>query len=453
MNIMITEFGSMPAGDTPVLNLKLIKRLIEDGHEVSYIMHSKGGYHLHSNKELLDRYLNFFGISDQINHIDLDENRPLKYNEFLKYTNDEIYSMMEFDFKVNEIRGRRVSQKAILGRVVKYLENLRHYHEQRKIDMFIVWGSGLVSRTIHYFSRKNNIPIRIFELGYFRPFTVTIDYLGVNQENSVPRDRDFYESIEIDYDRYSKYLLEPEKAIPDVETDEKLRSIYYEFIEQSNGTPVHENKIKIYSRKTCEVLERFKKNGVKYLFVPFQLETDTQMIRFSKNIKTCYELVKYVIKAVEIYNTLYGDEIKVIFKNHPMWKKNHKNLDVKKINDLINHYDHSYYINHVDTIELIKHSTAVITINSTVGLEALMHYKPVITLGEAFYNIPGISNHCEDPNRLYEVLHKTLYSKVEVDLIKKFLYYLRFYYFVEAYYPATSDESVERIYNRIMSNN
>ena len=39
--------------------------------------------------------------------------------------------------------------------------------------------------------------------------------------------------------------------------------------------------------------------------------------------------------------------------------------------------------------EVLKKAELVITLNSTVGIEALLYGKPVLTLGDAFYNIKG----------------------------------------------------------------
>ena len=48
----------------------------------------------------------------------------------------------------------------------------------------------------------------------------------------------------------------------------------------------------------------------------------------------------------------------------------------------------------MNTQELIEKSAAVVTVNSTVGIEAMLHLKPVITLGDAFYAVPGLVRPC-----------------------------------------------------------
>ncbi|MBU8909558.1 capsular polysaccharide export protein, LipB/KpsS family, partial [Desertibacillus haloalkaliphilus] len=81
--------------------------------------------------------------------------------------------------------------------------------------------------------------------------------------------------------------------------------------------------------------------------------------------------------------------------------------------------------------QLIEKALAVVTINSTVGIEALAHHKRVITLGQALYNIEGIASTCESLDELDTILKKVLNKPINTARIDKFLYYLRFSYQIE----------------------
>ncbi len=63
---------------------------------------------------------------------------------------------------------------------------------------------------------------------------------------------------------------------------------------------------------------------------------------------------------------------------------------------------------HTSTHELIKGAEAVVVISSTVGLEALLYERPVLTLGEPYYSGFGVTvdahSHAEIPGRVSEVL-------------------------------------------------
>ena len=83
---------------------------------------------------------------------------------------------------------------------------------------------------------------------------------------------------------------------------------------------------------------------------------------------------------------------------------------------------------HANTRELIKRSRLVVTINSTVGIESLLYYKPVITLGNAFYNIEGLTFPCQNIKELDLLIEKSINKKINKNLIDKFLFYLKFMY-------------------------
>jgi capsular polysaccharide export protein len=73
---------------------------------------------------------------------------------------------------------------------------------------------------------------------------------------------------------------------------------------------------------------------------------------------------------------------------------------------------------------LIEKAGAIITINSSVGIESLLFYKKVITLGSAFYNIEGIVEHAENKNELENILKNLENYKLDKKLIENFLRYL-----------------------------
>jgi capsular polysaccharide export protein len=58
----------------------------------------------------------------------------------------------------------------------------------------------------------------------------------------------------------------------------------------------------------------------------------------------------------------------------------------------------------------------VITINSTVGIEAIDAGIPVITLGQAFYSFPGVvAGHCEEVKVLPGLIGEALADAGNVD--------------------------------------
>ncbi|MED1562635.1 hypothetical protein AJ85_02185 [Alkalihalobacillus alcalophilus ATCC 27647 = CGMCC 1.3604] len=358
------------------------------------------------------------------------------FTEYKRFSKDEIEEIVEFDDRKTR-RIHQVDKSHIYKHnVLRILENLKIYDEQYGIDMFIVWGAGYIPKTISYYAKKHQKKLIVMENGYFRPYTLMIDANGVNAENSVPRERAFYEQYPIEQDKYIKYLNRPYFA----KVDDELSLLYKE------GTVIQENDI-----TTSEAKLNLEMSD--YVFVPFQLETDSQIISHSAYIKEMKELVLYVLTAVLQYNQIHKKNIKIVFKAHPFFKNDGAALQLGAIKKICETYkEHCYFVSNGNTTDFIRDSKMVITINSTVGIEALKQYKNVITLGDAFYNIEGIVKHVT-PTELIKDFERLIERKVHKELIMKFLYYLRFDYFAEIFYPDACQESVKQLVGKMLQIN
>ena len=117
------------------------------------------------------------------------------------------------------------------------------------------------------------------------------------------------------------------------------------------------------------------------------------MLLSSPRIKNMYEFYRWIEYAL----TQSSDSsLKFVIKEHPS--------DLHKDSDL-------YY-------------KIVVTINSSVGLEALLLHKLVIVLGEACFGIEGLSHQLSSMKELSVTVNKLSSSQPDVVLIEHFLYYL-----------------------------
>jgi capsular polysaccharide export protein len=82
----------------------------------------------------------------------------------------------------------------------------------------------------------------------------------------------------------------------------------------------------------------------------------------------------------------------LMVKSHPLdsglcdWKALIAELAAK-----YNTVDRIFYIEHEDLVGLVKRARGVVTINSTVGSLALQFKRPLIALGEAIYDVEGLT--------------------------------------------------------------
>lgn len=82
----------------------------------------------------------------------------------------------------------------------------------------------------------------------------------------------------------------------------------------------------------------------------------------------------------------------LVFKHHPM-DRGHR-LYRPLINKLSKKYgirNRVLYVHDLSMPEMLKHAKAVVTINSTAGLSALIHNKPLKVMGDALYDMKGLT--------------------------------------------------------------
>jgi hypothetical protein len=80
-------------------------------------------------------------------------------------------------------------------------------------------------------------------------------------------------------------------------------------------------------------------------------------------------------------------KLKVVAKGHPVNTGSMKDLKHMAMNDFTN----CIWVDDVSVHDLLDKCEAVFTVNSGVGMEAILHEKPVFTFGRADYNSVSIS--------------------------------------------------------------
>ncbi len=179
---------------------------------------------------------------------------------------------------------------------------------------------------------------RLFiENGYFKN-TYQIDPLGVNADSSIPRNPQFYRSLS--FQKPNKKILSP--------------------VRQTK----HKSDEAILLPST-------------FIFVPFQVESDMQITKHSPWIKDMKHYYQVVHKLAECY-----PQLNFVIKEHPNTRR--------IISKNLPKHDRIIFQNGRDTKELIELSSAVMTLNSTVGIEAIVASKKVFVLANATYAISGL---------------------------------------------------------------
>ncbi|WP_254911207.1 hypothetical protein [Pseudoalteromonas sp. A601] len=178
----------------------------------------------------------------------------------------------------------------------------------------------------------------------------------------------------------------------------------------------------------------------RYIFVPFQVPHDTQVVCYSPWLNSMEMLYSEVMNAVEKLN---DPDLKVVFKEHPSWHKHYTHLYKK--------HPQAIFANGNATADLIENAQAVITINSTVGLEALLLAKHVITLGQACYNIDDLVLHANSRQELFErLLQLDQGWQLNLALRDQFFGYLKHVYTVEGRWQDCSTQHAKAVEERLI---
>jgi capsular polysaccharide export protein len=126
-----------------------------------------------------------------------------------------------------------------------------------------------------------------------------------------------------------------------------------------------------------------------YFLLPLQVRNDAQILHYS-SFKSIEDILNLVVESFAKYAP---HRLFLVIKHHPMDRgySDYSKL-IKNISADHGVYDRVIYTwdSHLPTI--LNNSLGVVTVNSTVGLQALFHKTPVKVLGKAIYNIQGLTS-------------------------------------------------------------
>lgn len=366
--------------------------------------------------------------------------RKTALTEHFDWTPEELDFITDYNYRLNVVKKRRPSKQDTLFRKVHvFLQKLKDAQRRHQIDFFVVWGGiRFHERAVVAFAKHYDIPFQMLELGYFRPFTVTVEQEGLNDDNSLPRDEAFYEALYPGETIELSDITSPRTARRGSEAEEEASP---ESSDPSAAQSPPRSASAVPPPEAVPALEG------PYVFVPLQVETDSQIIQYSPQLKSMRNLVAIVCEGVLEYNLRYETDLHVVFKPHPV----DTSIALGPIEDRLRAYPHASMERAYTSAQLIAGAELVMTINSTVGLEALMQFKPVVTLGNAFYNLPRLVTHCSDYDTLPEALREAVTRTVDEEFILKYLKYLREEYFHEIYYKDADRASVASLVDRLLA--
>ncbi|EHW0424579.1 capsule biosynthesis protein [Campylobacter coli] len=283
----------------------------------------------------------------------------------------------------------------------KDLENFyESFFKEKKIDAIVMYNDcRLIHAKAIKVARKLGIGIWIFEEGYLRPYCITFEKDGVNANSSLPRDKNFYLSCNI-------LTKESIKEIPGGFKFMAFSAFLY-WLFSFLLAPFFNNKLHHRTLFPFEFLFWFRSLYRKYLYKLTEKKLNQKIYSLEK---------KYFLAILQVYNDTqikhhYRKSIEefieelilsfanharaksyLVFKHHPM-DRGYRNYS-KLINELSQKYHvegRIFYVHDTYLPTLLKNALGCITINSTVGLSAILEGCPTKVCGNAFYNFEGLA--------------------------------------------------------------
>ncbi len=283
----------------------------------------------------------------------------------------------------------------------KDLENFyESFFKEKKIDAIVMYNDcRLIHAKAIKVAKGLGIGIWIFEEGYLRPYCITFEKDGVNANSSLPRDKNFYlsrniltkESIKeipggFKFMAFSaflywlfSFLLAPffnnklhHRTLYPFEFLFWFRSLYRKYLYKFTEKKLNQ---KIYS------LEK------KYFLAILQVYSDTQIKHHYKK-----SIEEFIEETILSFANHARAKSYLVFKHHPM-DRGYRNYS-KLIDGLSQKYHvegRIFYVHDAYLPTLLKNALGCITINSTVGLSAILEGCPTKVFGDAFYNFEGLA--------------------------------------------------------------
>lgn len=141
--------------------------------------------------------------------------------------------------------------------------------------------------------------------------------------------------------------------------------------------------------EAAEIMAWVKARRSKYFFLPLQLEGDYQ-IRIHSPFGSVEAAIEYALESFANHATA---DTYLLIKIHPLdngmfdWRTfvNRRAKDLGIVPRVL-----LFDGGHLPT--LLRNAIGVVTVNSTVGMSALTHNRPVCVLGRALYDVTGLTH-------------------------------------------------------------
>ncbi|MCX7072096.1 MAG: hypothetical protein NTW01_14020 [Gammaproteobacteria bacterium] len=283
----------------------------------------------------------------------------------------------------------------------RYAE-IEAFLDQQAIDALLVWNGSnrLLSLAIHA-ARQRGLPVIHAEHGYF-PGSMQLDRDGVNQDSSLTR-----------LIRQGLAWRPPSTAL-DARLDAIIAAVRGAAPSRVVRTAIPPQYLRTRQARSLNALfYRLRPYGLgkpllpgyqdpplpaePFVFYPLQVRKDSQLLLHSPIWGNDHAAV---IAALSTQLAQMQPPRRLVVKFHPQEDR----LAQIRNDALIRQFPEVTFVCNVPATELIQRARFVVTINSSVGFEAILLDKPLVTLGNSFYAVPALAEVVRDRSELRAAL-------------------------------------------------
>lgn len=278
----------------------------------------------------------------------------------------------------------------------------RFLREKNVTDVMLFGDCRPYHASARGIAQMRGVRTHVLEEGYIRPHWMTLEPEGVNARSSLSRDKDWFVQ--------EARRLPPEPELPPVTAAFRRRArdsfwhfygtffgvLRYPHYRSHRSTPILLEGIgwawkllreKSRANRVDAVLQRLE--GKPVFLLPLQLSTDYQ-IRSHSLFSDMQSAASYVIESFAA-NAPAGAHL--LLKSHPLdpsffsWPR-----FIRRIALRLGIEDRLHFIDGGDLEQIVETARGLVCVNSTSATLALARGIPVCAIGQAIYDIPGLTH-------------------------------------------------------------
>jgi capsular polysaccharide export protein len=286
---------------------------------------------------------------------------------------------------------------------------IRRVARERKVDAIITFNDTLPrNRGALEVAEEFHLHSFVLENGYLRPHWVTLERDGVNGFSRLPRDpdvyiqasqgeaappdkRDFPAGLKPHVAHTITHFLAAVAFKPVLGFDANYYgdSVYRQasgYLREYIWRLTHDEAPTL--ARALELADA----GRKVFLALLQKPGDAQLVVHSRHGGNA----AFVDELISSFAVNAPADAILVVKQHPLdYGVERTPTRVAALIERHNLADRVFFLRKTSIDKIMARAHAVVTINSTAGLAAIIEKKPVLCVGRAFYNIPGLT--CEGP--------------------------------------------------------